>query len=157
VALGTPVLYCDKTSGFSFTYPSAGIAAQQQDSATRLQLPFNLGTNLHEKYLDVNVAPGSGDCSTPLAQGYAPGTVPTENVTFNGIVFKKETGSDAGAGNYYEWEAYSTVRGPLCISLSFVLHWVNAQNYSTPPPEFDQVAESAVFQTIMASFAWLSP
>jgi hypothetical protein len=150
------VLYCDVTDGFSFTYPSAGTEAQFQSPSTRLQLPFNPGTNLHEKYLDLTVAPVSGDCSTPLAQGYTPGSVPTSNVTFNGIVFKKETGSDAGAGNYYDWEAYSVVQGSLCISLSFVLHSVAAQNYPTPPPEFDKAAESAVFQTIMSSFTWVS-
>jgi hypothetical protein len=64
------------------------------------------------------------------------------------------SGSDAGAGNYYDFTAYTTTQGDTCVSLSFVLHSTAAQNYTPPLPEFDRNAESAVFEQIVATFQW---
>jgi hypothetical protein len=92
-----------------------------------------------------------------LTSGYAPGSFTSTPVSFNGIAFIKESGSDAGAGNLYQWTAYSTLKGSTCISLGFVLHSNNPGNFATPPPVFDQNAESAVFEEIMSTFGWLNP
>ena len=74
----------------------------------------------------------------------------------NGIQFLKETGGDAGAGHIHQWVAYSTVRDNTCVSLGFILHSLNPGNFPTPPPVFDLSAESAVFEQIIETFAWLT-
>jgi hypothetical protein len=63
-----------------------------------------------------------------------------------------ESGGDVAAGNFYEWTAYSTIKGDACISLTFVLHSHPAQVYRPPLPAFDEEAESAVYLTIMQSY-----
>jgi hypothetical protein len=40
------------------------------------------------------------------------------------------------------------------VTIAFVLHSANAGNYPTPPPPFDKAAESAIFPTILSTFAW---
>jgi hypothetical protein len=149
------VAYCDTRYGFGFRYPTVGDDSYAGNG--RVYLPYLLGTNLHEKYIDVTVLEGAATCESPNAGGYTPGSIPAESIRFNGTTFIKQTGSDAGAGNYHEWVDYSTMKGSLCVSMSFVLHWVNAMNYDTPPPEFDEAAESAVFPTIMSTFYWFTP
>jgi hypothetical protein len=66
-----------------------------------------------------------------------------------------QIGGDAGAGHHHEWVGYSTLKNNACISMDFVLHSLNGSY--PPPPDFDKVAESAVFLQIMQTFAWLSP
>jgi plastocyanin len=117
-------------------------------------LPFTPGTNLVEKYLDVNVATNATTCSSPLTQGYAPGSFQSQQVTINGINFVNESGSNAGAGNIFNWVAYSILQGTNCISLGFTLHSTNPGNSPTPPPAFDMNAESAVFSNIVSSFVF---
>jgi hypothetical protein len=79
-------------------------------------------------------------------------------VTINGISFAKQTGQGAAAGNRYDWTAYSTVTSPnnACVSLVFILHSANQGNFNPTPPAFDPAAESAVFDTIMATYNKIS-
>ncbi len=146
--------YTNQTYSFQFNYPSAGQISNQTNTSAHITLPFTAGTNLAEKYLDVNVETNATTCSSPLTQGYAPGTFQSQQVTINGINFVNESGQNSGAGNVYDWVAYSTLKGTNCISLSFVLHSTNPSNYSTPPPTFDKTAVSTVFSAIMATFAF---
>ncbi|HEY9152680.1 MAG TPA: NBR1-Ig-like domain-containing protein [Anaerolineales bacterium] len=159
-ATGTPqasnntLTYVNPTYKFQFNYPSQGQISNQTNTGAHITLPFTTGTNLAEKYLDVNVATNATTCSSPLTEGYTPGSFQSQQVSINGITFVKESGSDAGAGNIHDWVAYSTLKGTNCISLSFVLHSTNPGNYSTPPPTFNMTAESAVFSTIVSTFAF---
>jgi hypothetical protein len=146
--------YTNQTYGFQFNYPSQGQISNQTNAGAHITLPFTSGTNLVEKYLDVNVATNATTCSSPLTQGYAPGSFQSQQVSINGISFVKESGQDAGAGNIHDWVAYSTLKGTNCISLNFVLHSTNPGNYSTPPATFDMAAESAVFSTIAGTFTF---
>jgi hypothetical protein len=148
-------IYQNTKYGFSFKYPPGSTVSSQTDNSGRVYLPIAQGTNLREKYLDVFVAENSTStsCSSPLTHGYAPGSFQSLPATINGLSFVRESGQDAGAGNFYDWVAYSTLKGTNCISLSFVLHSTNPGNYPTPPPTFDMAAESAVFSTIMSTYA----
>jgi hypothetical protein len=114
-------------------------------------------TNLSEKYLNLVVMTNATTCTSPFTSGYAPGSFTSVPVTINGIAFVKESGADAGAGNYYQWTAYSTLKDGNCISMGFVLHSTNPGNHATPPPVFNEAAESAVFGEIMSTFGWLVP
>ena len=150
-AHGNWLAYTNTVYQFQFQYPPYG-----QTSNTHITLPFAPNTNLSEKYLDVNVAENVSVCTSPLTSNYAPGSIPATPISFNGIAFVKESGSDGGAGQFHQWTAYSTLKGTTCISLSFVLHSTNPGNYPTPPPVFDETAESAVFDEIMSTFGWLA-
>jgi heat shock protein HslJ len=143
--------------GFELQYPPQGQLVDQSATSARIDLQFTPRTNLTEKYLDIAVRQNPGTCSSPLAEGYAPGSITAEPVQFNGLEFTKETGQDAGAGNVYNWVAYSISREGLCVSMSFVLHSHPPELEPTPPPEYDVVAESQVFEEIVETFAWLGP
>lgn len=143
------------TYGFQFQYPAGGeVASGSDDTFTRIDLPFTAGTNLGEKYLEVIPALNPTVCQSPLATQSMLQT--SESVVINGLPFLKQTGSDAGAGNLYQWVAYSTSRDNVCVSLDFILHSHNPGNFATPPPVFDYAAESAVFQQMVETYAWLA-
>jgi hypothetical protein len=138
--------------GYVFKYPTGSSLSNRSDTYVRIAIPvLTSGTNLSEKYVDVSVTEGATACKSPDIGGTP---AMTENVTINGIQFFKEVGASAGAGNIYDFVAYSTMSNNNCVSLTFVLHSTNPGNYPTPPPEFDKVAESAVFDTIINSFDW---
>lgn len=138
--------------GFVFKYPSGAPISDQSDTHARIALPIlAAGTNLTEKYVDMTVTEGAATCKSPDLGGEA---TTTETVTINGIQFLREIGAGAGAGNLYEFVAYSTAANNNCVSLTFILHSTNPGNYSTPPPEFDKAAESAIFDQIINTFDW---
>ena len=149
--------YTNPRYGFKFLYPNSGTFTYSTDSYSHLVLPFTPGTNLVEKYLDVTVFENLATCTSPLTQGNAPGSFTSTPVIINGISFVKESGQDAGAGQIYDWIAYSTTKGTACISMSFVLHSTNPFNYPVPPPQYNIAAESAVFTDIMSTFGWTTP
>jgi hypothetical protein len=144
--------YFNSKYGFEFKYPAGAPLSDQSDDHVRIALPIvTAGTNLSEKYLDVTVSQGLAVCRSPDIGG-DPST--TETVTINGIQFFKESGAGAGAGNIYEFVAYSTETNNTCVSLTFILHSTNPGNYPTPPPVFDKAAESAIFDQIINTFDW---
>jgi len=146
--------FTNSTYGFEFKYPSdSQIGEGRTDNAARIDLPFQQDTNLKEKYLGVGVVENVETCQSQLATQSILET--SETVTINDISFLKQTGGDAGAGNRWQWIAYSVSRDNACISLDFILHSLNPGNYETPPPVFDYNAETAVLGQIVSTFAWL--
>jgi len=141
--------YTNAKYAFSFQYPPESSVASQSDNAGRVYLPFAAATNLVQKYVDVSVVEDAAVCKSPATTQQAS----SEQVTINGMPFLKEAGAEGATGNYYDWVAYSTDKGGDCISMTFVLHSVNASNFETPPALFDAPAESSVFGTIMSAFA----
>jgi murein DD-endopeptidase MepM/ murein hydrolase activator NlpD len=141
--------------GFEFKYPPQGVIADgRTDNFARINLPFAPGTNLGEKYLQVDVVENANPCRSPVAASSF--VQSSETVMLNGITFLKETGQEPAAGNLYQFVAYSTARDNACVSLSFVLHSVNPGNLATPIPVFDYAAESAVFEQIVTTYTWLT-
>ncbi len=141
--------YLNTKYNFKFTLASGATIANQSDNAGRVNLPIvTPGTNLLEKYVQVNVVEGANPCTSPAVEN--PAT--SDNVTINGMSFTKQTGNGAAAGNRYDWTAYSTVDNNACISLAFILHSANPGNYPTPPPEYDPATESAVIDTTMSTY-----
>ncbi len=142
-------LFQNTQYGFAFQVPPDATIASQTASSGHVDLPILVsGTNLHDKYLDVAVREGLSSCKSPYTNPMAS----AQNVTINGIQFLKEASSEGALSNYYDWTAYSTVKGNACISMTFILHSVNPGVYETPPPVFDPVAESAIFSTIMSTY-----
>jgi len=146
--------YTNSYYGFQLRYPPRLEDIPSPDNNyARIDLSFQGGTNLREKYLEVIVVENANPCQSPLATSSMLAT--SETVTINGISFLKQTGGDAGAGNFYQWEAYSTASGSACVSLDFVLHSLNPDNFATPPLVFDYATETAVFLQIVETFTWL--
>ncbi len=148
------LVFTNNTYGFRFLYPPGSqIVPGGTDNSTRISLPFVPGTNLSEKYLQMTVVENANPCRSPLATSSIPQT--SETVVINGITFLKETGEDGTAGHINKWTAYSTVRGIVCVSLDFVLRAANPGVFPTPPPVYDEAAESLVFGQIVSTFQWL--
>ena len=138
---------------FQFKYPPTSTITDQADASARIDLPFTQGTLLTSKYINVSVAEGVSPCKNTVAGTGVPSS--SGNVTINGVTFLKETGSEGAAGNLFEWESYSAIRpnSNACVSVAFVLRSDNTGTSSLPA--FDKVAESAVFQVILSTFAWM--
>jgi len=145
--------YTNSTHGFEFKYPPQSQITNQQTTFVHITLPIQPGTNLGEKYLETLVTENASSCQTSLPQ---PPSGTSETVNINGTSYLKQTGGDAGAGNFYDWVAYSTMHNNNCVSMDFVLHSVNAGTVDPPVPEFDRAAESAVFEQIMQTLTWLA-
>jgi hypothetical protein len=141
--------------GFRFLYPSqAQLLDGSRDNYARINLPFAPGTNLSQKYLEMYVTENADPCRSPLATDSMVET--SETVVINGLSFLKETGEDGTAGHINKWTAYSTSRNNACVSLDFILRAANPGVFVTPPPLYDEAAESAVFSQIVATFTWLT-
>ncbi|MGB7538479.1 MAG: SH3 domain-containing protein [Anaerolineales bacterium] len=149
------ICYQNETYGFEVCYPAASLLTTASDAHSRIELAYLLGTNLVEKWMDVDSREGLADCVSPQAEGYAAGSLAEETRTINGLEFFVQSGEDAGAGNHYAWTGYSTERDGVCVSLTGVLHSTNPSFYPTPPPEYDPAGEVAVFDDIAATFRWL--
>jgi hypothetical protein len=141
--------------GFKFLYPKESqIQAGMTDNFARIRLPFTQGTNLTQKYLDVIVAENANPCQSPLAT--SSGLETSTTVVVNGLTFLKETGSDGITSHIVKWVAYSTSRNNVCVSLDFVLFVANPGVFPTPPPLYNEAAESAVFGQIVGTYTWLT-
>lgn len=137
--------------GFEFKYPPQGaIADGRTDGFARIDLPFEQGTNLSEKYVEVIVQEDATTCQSPLQSQFS------EMITINVIPFLKQRGGDGGAGHLHQWVAYSTLRDSICVSLDFILHFHDPSNFPTPVPSFDFGIESAVFEQMVSTYRWLS-
>jgi peptidase M23-like protein len=147
--------FTNSTFGFQFKYPpDSWIETGGTDTDTIIHLPFVPGTNLGTKYLQMIVAENANPCQSPLATESMLET--SETVIINGMSFLKQTGQDATAGHTNKWTAYSTSRDNVCVSLDFVLRAANPGNFATPPPLYDEAAESAVFAQIVSTYEWLT-
>ena len=147
--------FTNSTFGFQFKYPpDSWIETGGTDTDTIIHLPFAPGTNLGTKYLQMIVAENANPCQSPLATESMLET--SETVVINGISFLKQTGQDGTAGHINKWTAYSTSRDNVCVSLDFVLRAANPGAFTTPPPLYDEVAETAVFGQIVSTYAWLA-
>jgi len=141
--------YSDSADPFTIKFPPGSTLDFTNKT---IFLPYTPGTNLSEKTLEIDTSSaGSGDC---LSSNPDPST--PVDVTFNGITFKKEEGGGGGAGNFQEWVAYSVedTSGSTCVSLTFKLNYSSTGVTDPPLPEFDEAAETAVFDTIMSTFTW---
>jgi len=152
---GTPTsgwsTYSDSADPFTIKFPPGSTL---DFTGKRIYLPYTAGTNLINKYLDIESrSAGTDECLSTNDDPSEP-----VDVTFNGITFKKETGLEAvGEGtNGHDWVAYSVkdTSELTCVSLTFTLSYTVPGSVEPPLPEFNKVAESAIFNTMMSTFTW---
>jgi len=156
----TPVgwtCFQNTTYGFEVCYSPGAFITTASDAHSRVDIPFLMGTNLVEKWMDVDSREGLADCVSPEAEGYADGAIDTETQTINDLVFTVQNAGQGAAGNYYTWTGFSTERDGICVSLTGVLHSMNALFYPTPPPEYDLATENEIFAQMVDTFRWLEP
>lgn len=149
--LNNGLAYANPFFGYQFKYPRNASITDQQQNSIHFVMPFTPGTNLTEKYMDVVATENSASCSSS-----SPGKNTSETLIVNGLSFLKESGEDRGAGQIYTWIAYSTTRDNVCVMLTLVLHSTNPGNYPTPPPVYNQAAESAIIAEMVSTFGWLT-
>jgi hypothetical protein len=147
--------YQNALYAFEVCYPPDATLSDESPDHVRINLAFAPGTNLHEKWMDVDGRTTPPACESPQAAGYAPGSFNSETRTIAGLAFLVQSASEGAAGSIYHWTGYSTEKTGVCASLTGILHAIQPGNYSTPPPEFDLPAESAVFDQIAETFRWL--
>ncbi len=147
--------YTNSSFGFKLMYPPGGGGLQPGDTAVsaRIDLPFAGGTNLTEKYLAIEVDVNPTTCGSPYGGGPTP--VPT-TLTIAGLTWVKQEAGEGAAGSIFLWTTYSTQSGIVCVSLGFVRHSHPPDLDPTPPPTYDEAAESEVFVQIVETFIWLS-
>lgn len=150
-------IYRNDSYGFELQYPVGGNLSVNMPDYARIDLPFLLGTNLEEKFLEIHAQPGGGLCQSPLAQNLPPDILEPEELLINHLEYTVIKGSEGAAGSRYEWVSYSIQNEDTCVNLDFVLHSSVPENYPTPPPLYDAEIESRVFAEIAATFVWLAP
>lgn len=142
--------FTNRRYSFELKYPPPGPIIANNDTFATIHLPFVQGTALQDKSLYITAYENVNTCmgAFPLPQS-------SDNVTINGIPFLKQTGQDSGAGHLFRWISYSTPRNNVCVSLNFILDFLNPGTPATPPAVYDEAAESAIFEQIVATYRWL--
>lgn len=154
-------VYRSQEYGFTFAYPGSAVRVPGQgDLLDTLTLPADPSTNVLEEAIAIRLAPGSGPCTSPLAEGFAPEEVPSQAVERNGVSFLRQEHSGVAAGTAIGWVAYSTSRGDRCVSLDYTLSTFDPGNldptrFPTPPASVSREDREAVFEQLVATFVWL--
>lgn len=149
--------YRNYNFGFELRYPPGSSFALNLPDTARLNLPFASGTNLVEKYLEINAQEYLGWCLSPLMQSLPLEALQLEMLVVDPLTFETVSFSEGVAGGRYDWTAYAVHNEAVCVTLDFVLHSSNPDNFPTPPPPFDADLEKRVFEQIVQTFVWFVP
>jgi hypothetical protein len=145
---------------FSFQYKKDLIAKDYNETSswrgnTQTEGEFHVGilipssvqpnTNFREAKFTVGLSSDSvalTECLIPTNGERAKG-----EVTINGVVFKKITLTDAGAGNYYDTTSYRAVHNEECYAVEYTIHSTNLRNYS-PDQNIQEFDTPFIVQTL---------
>jgi len=149
--------YRNYNFGFELRYPPGSNLSLNLPNTARLDLPFASGTNLVEKYLEINAQEYLGRCLSPLMESLPPEALQLETLVIDPLTFETVSFSEGAAGGRYDWTAHVIHNEAVCVTLDFVLHSSNPDNFPTPPPPFDMALEKQVFEQIVQTFVWFVP
>ncbi len=149
--------YRNYNYGFELRYPPGSSFSVNLPDTARLDLPFESGTNLVEKYLEINAQEYLGRCLSPLMESLPSEALNLETLVVDPLTFQVASFSEGAAGSRYDWVAYAVHNEATCVTLDFVLHSSNPDNFDSPPPTFDAELEQRVFGQIVQTFVWLVP
>lgn len=91
-----------------------------------------MGTNFANAEFNVGVSSDLLAISNCLKPDYM--AEASSTIDINGVQFYEFSGTDVGAGNYYQVESYRTLHNNSCYVIDLVIHSVNIYNY---PKEFE--------------------
>lgn len=149
--------YRNYNFGFELRYPLGSSLTVNLPDTARIDLPFENGTNLVEKYLEINAQEYLGRCLSPLMESLPSEALTLETLVVDPLTFYVASSGEGAAGSRYDWTAYAVHDEDTCVTLDFVLHSANPDNFPTPPPAFDAELEQRVFLQIIQTFVWLVP
>jgi len=117
-----------------------------------LTIPASLakGTNLGaDSYIAVETLPGTSPCT---ASAFLDSPTAAPAVTTGGIAYSVATGSDAGAGNFYDETVYAAQGSSPCLAVRYFIHSLNIGNFTPGTVKaFDHAALVAQFDAIRAT------
>ena len=146
--------YASEEYAYEFSYPPSSSIKPSDDPQPTIILPVQPKTNLLELSLEVSIF-NPGDESTTRATTDAP-SASKETIVVGSRSFTVEEAGDAGAGNYFEEELYSTARGDTVISFHFRIHSVNADITEPRVHQFDHHQLDRLIKDILSTFNWSS-
>lgn len=155
------VVFRDEELGFALAYPaSAALAGGEGTTLATITFTPDPSTNILEEVISISGTRGSASCSSPLAEGWAPGDLAPETVEVDGVAFLRQTRSGVAAGTASLWVAYTTHRDLRCVSLGYELRTFDPANldptrFPTPPAAVSPQERIHGFEAIVATFAWL--
>ena len=139
-----------KYEGGNFLYATKNAAIQIYVSSTKFT-----GTNLGEAVVAVGV--DGSTVAVAACQQAINGDQYQGVVTISGKDFSLFVGTDAGAGNLYDYRAYRRVQNGRCYEISEVLHSGNIYNYEPGAvKEFDKPYFSGILEKIATSFEFVN-
>lgn len=156
--------YGDAKSGYSIAYPPGWAldrayvypirVAGKELGGVSLTVPvdFYRRTNLgSDTRLSVEVAPGPAPCEAARFLD-APENVLVEND--GGHAWSVASGTDAGAGNFYDETVYALVDSKPCLAIRYFIHATNIANYDPGVVrQFDRTALMTTFDRMRATLA----
>lgn len=159
------VLLEDKVNGFKIWYPETAqidkqggnyLGATKTAVAQILISPsLFIGTNLHEAVVAIGIDTDPtivASCQQAINGDQAQGFV-----TISGKDFSLFTGTDAGAGNLYDYRDYRRAQNGKCYEITEVLHSSNIGNYEPGTiKEFNKKYFSGVLDKMATSFEFIN-
>jgi len=153
-------VFTSEELGFQLAYPDTGTLSPG-DGTTLAKITFlaDPGTNVLEEIISISGIRGGPECTSPLAEGWAPGDLSPETVEVDGVPFLRQTHSGVAAGTSSLWTAYTTQRDQRCVSLGYELRTFDPANldptrFPTPPATVDWRERGQGFEAIVAAFTW---
>lgn len=150
-------IYRNYNFGFELRYPPGSNLAINLPDTARIELPFESGTNLVEKTLEIHAQEYLGRCLSPLMESLPPEALTLETLVIDPLTFEVDSSSEGAAGSRYDWVAYAVHDDDTCVTLDFVLHSSNPDNFPSPPASFNAEVEKQLFTQIVQTFVWLAP
>lgn len=170
---GLNTLFTDASKTFSIVYPSTltlsggGVGYSQAwayNATTSGMLLAEI--NVPRSYMPpktnfsgakVTVGVSSDPSAVAMCDTATNGQVSAGVQTINGTTFTKITGSDAGAGNFYDTTSYHVLKNNMCYVVEYTIHSTNIANF--PPDqgitEFDKTQIQGMLDTVVGSFKFL--
>lgn len=158
-----PNAYVNKDGTFSIRYPASytlndsylyqALGPGKDIAGIKFTIPDELATGTNLSSFDTGVSvesiPQTIDCNASLFlyQGVTP-----ETVTDSGVTYSVASGSDAGAGNFYEEKVWAMPGTNPCLAIRYFIHSTNISNYPTGTvTAFDHDALVSQFDEIRRS------
>lgn len=143
-------LYKNTLFGFEVCYPADGKLATSRNDSARVDMPIISGTDLKQNYLEIEAITNRTPCvnSEYLAFPRAYQSTPTVQ-NFNGIEFLVRRSMADVIGPGQGARSYSTVKGNICVSLTFKWEGITESKY-TPPLTME-------LERIVETFQWITP
>ena len=150
--------YKNKKYAFIFQYPLGTEIVIDKMDEIRINFPMVPGTNLHSKYITVDIMEGE-PCSNPLTKDWfdaIAGRVNRKKVRIGKLMFLREIGEDGGMSKWEQWVSYSTSRKTICVSMT--IHTIvtsDGPRYPHELPKIDVDADKEVILKTASTFRWL--